>query len=408
MFNNKDKKYKLIRGEKQNPRGKTGDYYTRRVYRLVALRDIPEYGVKAGDLGGLVTSKNMLSHKGSCWIGEEAEAFGNVSIGDDAYLGGNASVRTGSNTHMVYLLNNTRVEGNAIIEMANYSDGFTTIGHLYIMNEAHIYDDAILKNVRDVSGKAKIYGNACLKGVKEVTDTAEIFEDSFIDKDVIILGNSKIYGKARIEEKSTIRNSDVSGEVIVPKYETIGERTLNSMHQIDPRIANPALESSSTPKTTAVSSKKSRLLSIYGEIIDKIATYETDIVKIIKYPSMTDRSNASTLAMALAKTTAERLVADVECEEAELSEAVKDLEAKFMVAESQALKMAATTLSETERRKVEKAKDLLALASNEASTEQEKKVSFKQAFKQLEGVLVVPEVAVDTFRIKVGLKEIEA
>lgn len=79
-----------------------------------------------------------------------------------------------------------------------------------------------------------------------------------------------------------------------------------------------------------------------------------------------------------------------------------------MAAESNAMKLSSSLLSGEELKKMDKAKDLLAIASNEASTEHEKKVSFQQAFKQLEGIIVVPEMAVDTFRAKIGLKEIEA
>lgn len=405
MIKKKDRKYKLIKGEIHNPRGKTGKYYQRRVYRLLALCDIPEHGVKAGDLGGLVTSKTTLSHKGSCWIAKDAEVFGWVEVSQNAYIGDNVSVRSGNNVYGTYIYENAKITGDAVVEMANYADGFKAIRACYIYGHAHIYGNATLQNVSEVSGNVKIHGNSRLKGVKEITDEAEISGDAFLDCDIIVIGKTTITGKARINEKATIRNSNISGDVIVPKYETVGEATLTGNQQIQSRHSIGTFQED-TQK--AISSKKTRLLNTYSEVTDKIAAYETDIVKIIKYPSMTDRSNASTLAMALAKTTAERLVADEECEESELSEAVKDLEAKFMVAESEALKIAATSLSEVERRKVEKAKDLLSLASNEASSEQEKKMSFKQAFKQLEGVLVVPEVAVDTFRVKIGLKEIEA
>lgn len=54
----KDKKYKLIK--KRNSK----------YYRIKALIDIIHYGVKEGDLGGLVESEHNLSHTGSCWIEE--------------------------------------------------------------------------------------------------------------------------------------------------------------------------------------------------------------------------------------------------------------------------------------------------------------------------------------------------
>lgn len=75
--------------------------------------------------------------------------------------------------------------------------------------------------------------------------------------------------------------------------------------------------------------------------------------------------------------------------------------------DSFALKTASTMLSATDKKKVDKVDDLLAIASNDASTEHEKKIAFQQAFKHLEGIIVVPEVAVETFKVKIGLKELE-
>lgn len=401
----KDKKYKLIRGEKKNPRGDRGSYFVHRVYRLQALRDIPEHGVKAGDFGGLVTNSKTLSHAGSCWIGYDAEVFGWAEITGNAYIGDNASIRSGSHGYLIAIKDNAKITGNAIIEMARYTSGFTCKGPLEISGNAHIYEDALLKNVLKISDNAKIHGDAYLKGTNAVIDSADIFGQSFIGLDVIVIGNSKIHGNARIEEKATIRNSDISHDVIIPKYETVGERTLTNMRQIS---SHTITQDKDFTSSTALSLRKSKLLGIYHDVVSKIDAYETDIVKIIKYPSMTDRSHKSTLEMAMAKMTAERMVADPECEDVELDESVKELEEKFLIAESYALKLAKTALSEEENKKVTKAQDLLSLAANEASSDQEKKVAFQQAFKQLEGVLVVPEAAVDIFRIKVGLKEIEA
>lgn len=406
MLSRKDKKYKLIRIGKRTPRGKTNAYFTHKAYQLQALRDIPEHGVKAGDFGGFVTQKNTLSHEGSCWVGPEAEALGYIFIQDDAYVGDTASLRTGGGVHAIRMHGKSRVTGNAIVEMARYEGDFNTLAPLYILDEAHIYGDALLQNCRDVSEKAKVYGNAWLRGVKEVTDSAEVFGQAFLDKDAIVIGNSKIHEKARIEEKTTIRNSDISGNVIIPKYDTIGERVITEQNQLAlGSFVTPALPAKATK---ALTSKKSRLLTVYNDITARISAYETDIVKIIKYPVMTDRSNASTLAMTMALSSAERLLAEPDCEDAEFLEAVTDLEAKFLMAESNALKIASTALTEAELKKMEKAKDLLAIASNEVSTEHEKKVAFAQGFKQLEGVIVVPEVAMDAFRVKIGLKEIEA
>jgi len=72
--------------------------------RIQALRDIPKYGVEAGDLGGWVESETNLSQEGDCWIGDEAKVFGrawvferarvywNARVYRDAEVSGNAKV----------------------------------------------------------------------------------------------------------------------------------------------------------------------------------------------------------------------------------------------------------------------------------------------------------------------------
>ena len=43
--------------------------------RIRALRDIPRYHVKAGDLGGWVGPEKNLSQEGDCWVGGNARVY---------------------------------------------------------------------------------------------------------------------------------------------------------------------------------------------------------------------------------------------------------------------------------------------------------------------------------------------
>ena len=52
--------------------------------RIIALRDIPRYNVKAGDLGGWVESEHNLSQDGDYWVG------GNARVDCHARVFGNA------------------------------------------------------------------------------------------------------------------------------------------------------------------------------------------------------------------------------------------------------------------------------------------------------------------------------
>ena len=49
------------------------------LYRIKALVDIPNI-VKAGELGGYIESEKNLSHKGNCWMGDDAKVYGDAYI----------------------------------------------------------------------------------------------------------------------------------------------------------------------------------------------------------------------------------------------------------------------------------------------------------------------------------------
>lgn len=87
------KKYELT--EETNEQG---------LHRIRALRDIPIYGVKKGDLGGFVERENNLSQEGACWIADDATVKDFAGVHNDALVMGNATV-----------MDNATVSGYAIV-----------------------------------------------------------------------------------------------------------------------------------------------------------------------------------------------------------------------------------------------------------------------------------------------------
>lgn len=82
-----NRKYRLLRKEKVIPASKNWNSSTaRKVHRIQALQDIPEHGVKKGDIGGYVSNRDTLSHEGSCWVDYGAQVIGHVTIKDDVYM----------------------------------------------------------------------------------------------------------------------------------------------------------------------------------------------------------------------------------------------------------------------------------------------------------------------------------
>lgn len=54
--------------------------------RIKALRDIPAFNVKAGDLGGLIATEYNLSQDGDCWVGYHAKVDARGTVRDNAFV----------------------------------------------------------------------------------------------------------------------------------------------------------------------------------------------------------------------------------------------------------------------------------------------------------------------------------
>lgn len=57
-------------------------------YQIQAVRDIPRFGVKAGDLGGFVAKETSLSQKGDCWVGRCGYILDNAVVKGDVLVNG--------------------------------------------------------------------------------------------------------------------------------------------------------------------------------------------------------------------------------------------------------------------------------------------------------------------------------
>ena len=405
-------------------------------YRIQAVRDIPEHGVNKDDFGGYVTSKNSLSQEGSCWIGGAAQVIGNVKIEDNVYIGDKAVVHTAlkgiaGNPSTIVISDNVRITGEATvfsqIDMSK-DDEDPTDDIKLIKDDVQIYDQAYVDTCVRIDGKVKIYGKAMIERARWISDECEIYGNAKINRGCMIVSDSLIFGNAVLHENVEVYGSVVSGhaEILPGRTVDYGEldegKLASAQDYVESLFASGESEESeesempevndinedlhSGEKTKNESASATEItFSAYREVTENIMSYQTDIVKIIKYPVMVDRTDPYTLKMMMAMTTAKRLLGSPESED--FQKAVYSLEEAFMSAESNAQKIASSLLSEAEKKKSTKAKDLFRIAADEVSSEQDKKVAFIQGFKQLEGVIAVPEIAVDAFRMKIGLKELE-
>ena len=465
--------------------------HSRVVYRIKALRDIPLYGVKKGDLGGEVTSISTLSQEGECWIGAQAQVFGTVFVTDDAYIGEKAFVSNDIDNHSIKICGKARIQGSARVTLDTKI--MSLPNHSLITGNVNIHGNAQISNLGFAEGNIDIYGYAVLLGVKQITGVVDICGSANLSSGVTVAGDSRIVENAIVEENATVYNSilrqesrvragsavhnEVLGEEpvysgysqtsmktlkdaekyfsinILPEtsessiyhnrqtfksiekhlYDLDEVKSLNNSkaeselitdflnqiarkHGSNAYVPQKALVSNSNTKNTSVKTVASQnyapedieitdAVNLLAEIKNDLLSYESDIVKILQFPVMTDNTDPFTLDMVAALKLTDRLALNPSHKRFVAS--VFDLEKKFLAAESNARRIASTRLTTGEKKGTDRARDLISIAADEASSEQEKKVAFKQAFKQLEGIIAVPDVAVDTFRVKIGLKELE-
>ena len=101
--------------------------------RIIALKSF--FGVKKGDIGGLIEKEENLSQEDICWVYPNAVVFGNACVS------GNARVCGWSN-----VFGEAKVSGNAIV-----SDSDRIYGNAVIDGNARVFNNA------EVSGDIKLW-----------------------------------------------------------------------------------------------------------------------------------------------------------------------------------------------------------------------------------------------------------
>lgn len=413
------KKYKMLRPEWIGDRFREGELV--KVSRIQALRDIPLHGVKKGDLGGWVAADKTveLSQQDECWIGGNAIVLGCVNIIDNALISGNALIHGGVKVKRLDVNGyyfGLSVIGNAkILEDAklDFSLGTRVEGEgAFIGKYAVIKGKTTITGARSISDRTVIDGNASVEFGCSFDGDAIIKDNAHIGQFVCVGGWTEISENATIGNRSSILGgTKIGGTSVIPPYSKIQDGKMIKEADVPSKelveyVADEQLVFLSIDEDTKPTQEIwDTYVRKYEDIKGRIADYSTDIVNILKYPVMTDLTNVHTAEMTFALKKA-----DLEIgfrNHATFFTAVENLEMKYLVAESNARKVAASLLSDSDRKKTEQARDLFALACNEASPEPEKRNAFKQGFRKLEGVVAVPEEAIQAMRIRVGIPELE-
>ena len=83
------------------------------LYRIRALRDLPDQGVRAGDLGGYVAGTHNLG--GNAWVSDRGQVFGNGRVSGNGRVFGNSRVYG-----VALVFGNSRVSGDADVSRRDH------------------------------------------------------------------------------------------------------------------------------------------------------------------------------------------------------------------------------------------------------------------------------------------------
>ncbi|KQQ66901.1 hypothetical protein [Microbacterium sp. Leaf320] len=151
-----------------------------------------------------------------------------------------------------------------------------------------------------------------------------------------------------------------------------------------------------------------RLFSEHDEITAHWLDYELDVAKLIAFPAMSDGRQPLVAAFLRAKKTADALrplSADSTVTERQVSEyldAVGAYAVAFEIAEKDARRLRDSTFTEPERKRLDRAQQLLKVAVDESATQAERNIAYRRVRDELEGLILLSDEAVQVLENQVA------
>nr|WP_194716766.1 hypothetical protein [Microbacterium sp. CFBP 13617] len=152
-----------------------------------------------------------------------------------------------------------------------------------------------------------------------------------------------------------------------------------------------------------------RAVDAHDAVTHRWLEYELDASKLITYPAMSDGRQPLTAAFLRAKKVADNLrprTDEVLSPDRlkEYREAVTDYEVAFEVAERDARRVKDAAFTADERKRLDTAKQLLSVATDQAATPNERQVAYRRVREELNGLIWLSDEAVDVLEKKVALE----
>lgn len=186
-----------------------------------------------------------------------------------------------------------------------------------------------------------------------------------------------------------------------------------ALRSAPPKQVASASEPRPITKPSPTQPQLEKLFAEHDAVTARWLDYELDVAKLIAFPTISDGRQPLTAAFLRAKKHADRLrpaSAKAHLSDHELNDyanAVTDFEVAFDVAEREARRLRDSDFSETERKRLATAQQLLAVAVDGAATPAERQVAYRRVREELDGLIVVSDDAITILEKKVTL-ELEA
>lgn len=169
------------------------------LHRIKALVDINE-SVPKGTLGGWVESEKNLSHRGNCWVYDDAKVyddavvFCNAKVYENAKICGNAKVYDNAR-----VCDNAKIYGNArIYENGEVSGYAWVIGHARVFGHAKVFGFSMISDNATLEGFAKVYDDATVSEKATLNGNVRLYNRASIGGTAIVTDNAKVYDRATV------------------------------------------------------------------------------------------------------------------------------------------------------------------------------------------------------------------
>lgn len=166
-------------------------------YQIVALRSI-EHIVSVGEVGGYVSGRGILSHRGSCWILSGSKVSGkNVRVSGNSFIRGLSTIRGENITITNSTINSCNLWGeNFTIEDSNMTDCTTSggvVSNITISDslvktvsfgsKVTLREKSLLRMYSDLSGRLKIENTTLETTTMDIGDSNRLRTSTFSIKD---------------------------------------------------------------------------------------------------------------------------------------------------------------------------------------------------------------------------------